>query len=88
MPDHELYRFFIMLRYDTAVFKHFVIAINHEEKTWGGQITDFVYIQETDTVMAMCDTWWQPTTTHLDESTYLWLPINGIFNTGSLPCSP
>ena len=46
-----------------------------EKKTWGGQITSFLYIRESDTLMAMCDQWWTPDKTDLNKSRYLWLPV-------------
>ena len=46
-----------------------------EQKTWGAQITDFVHVPESDTLMAMCDRWWNPDKTDLNKSTYLWLPV-------------
>jgi len=47
-----------------------------EKKTWGGQITSFLYIKESDTLMAMCDQWWIPDKTDLNKSRYLWLPVD------------
>ncbi len=46
-----------------------------EKKTWGGQITSFLYIKESDTLMAMCDQWWIPDKKDLNKSRYLWLPV-------------
>ena len=51
-------------------------GIMTEQKTWGGQITSFLHIKESDTLMAMCDQWWNPDKTDLDKSRYLWLPVN------------
>jgi hypothetical protein len=45
------------------------------QRTWGGQITDFVYVPESECLIALCDRWWQPNPKHLDESGYLWLPV-------------
>ncbi|MHC4913237.1 MAG: family 43 glycosylhydrolase [Planctomycetota bacterium] len=50
-------------------------AVMTEQKTWGGQITSFLYIKESDTLMAMCDQWWTPDKTDLNKSRYLWLPV-------------
>ena len=47
-----------------------------EQRTWGAQITDLVYIPESDTLMAMCDCWWNPDKTDLNKSRYLWLPVS------------
>jgi len=51
-------------------------AIMSEQKTWGGQITSFLYIKESDTLMAMCDQWWTPDKTDLNKSRYLWFPVD------------
>jgi len=53
---------------------------------WGGQLSSLLFIKESDTLMAMCDQWWltrdehhtnhpEPGTTDLNESRYLWLPV-------------
>ena len=47
-----------------------------KENTWGGQITSFLHIEETDTLMAMCDQWWTPDKKDLNKSRYLWLPVD------------
>lgn len=46
-------------------------------RTWGGQISNFIYIKESDTLMAMCDQWWagQRGREALGASRYLWLPV-------------
>jgi arylsulfatase A-like enzyme len=48
-----------------------------DKDTWGSQISNFIYIRETDTVMALCDQWWsgQNPRSDLEASRYLWLPI-------------
>ncbi|MHC4647837.1 MAG: family 43 glycosylhydrolase [Planctomycetota bacterium] len=46
-----------------------------EKRTWDSQITDFVYVTESDVVFAMCDSWWNPDSKDLNRSTYLWLPV-------------
>jgi len=46
-----------------------------EHRTWDSQITDFVYVGESDFVLAMCDFWWTPEKTDLNKSRYLWLPV-------------
>jgi hypothetical protein len=54
---------------------------------WGGQITSMLYIRESDTVLAMFDLWWvtrdehhanrpKPGATDLNDSRYLWLPVD------------
>ena len=50
-------------------------GIMTEQKTWGGQITSFLYIKESDNLIAMCDQWWIPDKTDLNKSRYLWLPV-------------
>jgi len=46
-----------------------------EKWTWDSQITDFVYVAESDLVFAMCDSWWNPDGKDLNKSRYLWLPV-------------
>lgn len=55
-----------------------------QQRTWGGQITDFIYVPETDRLIALCDRWWQPNPKHLDHSSYLWLPVNVDTETGEV----
>ncbi|MEY4245628.1 MAG: hypothetical protein RLZZ245_3213, partial [Verrucomicrobiota bacterium] len=31
-----------------------------EQKTWNSQVSDLIYLEESDTVMALCDQWWIP----------------------------
>ena len=49
-----------------------------EQNTWGSQISNFIYIKESDTLMALCDQWWagQNGRRNLDASRYLWLPVS------------
>jgi hypothetical protein len=54
-----------------------------EEKTWGSQVSNFLYIKESDTVMAMCDSWWNPDRKDLNKSRYLWLPVSFDPETGT-----
>lgn len=54
-----------------------------EQRTWGGQITSFLHIRETDTLIAMCDQWWNPDKTDLNKSRYLWLPVDVDPETGT-----
>ena len=44
--------------------------------TWGSQITDLLYLRESETIMAMCDMWWNPDQEDLNKSRYLWLPVD------------
>jgi hypothetical protein len=50
-------------------------GVMSEQNTWDGQITSFLHIEESDTLMAMCDQWWIPDKTDLNKSRYLWLPV-------------
>jgi len=50
-------------------------AVLSEQKTWAAQITSFLYIKESNVLMAMCDQWWTPDKTDLNKSRYLWLPV-------------
>jgi len=49
-----------------------------EKDTWGSQISNFIYIKESDTLMALCDQWWTgtPGRNDLETSRYLWLPVS------------
>jgi len=49
-----------------------------EKSTWGSQISNFIYIRESDTVMALCDQWWAGPKggQDLDGSRYLFLPVS------------
>ena len=49
-----------------------------EKSTWGSQISNFIFIRESDTVMALCDQWWAgPKGGYdLDDSRYLFLPVS------------
>jgi hypothetical protein len=46
-----------------------------ENNTWNSQLTDMVYIEESDTVMVMFDQWFVPDKKNIDKSRYLWLPL-------------
>ena len=49
-----------------------------ESRTWGSQISSFIYIKESNTLMALCDQWWagQNGRKDLDASRYLWIPVS------------
>jgi len=46
-----------------------------EQKTWNSQVTDLIYLEESDTVMALCDQWWVPDKSDINKSRYLFLPV-------------
>jgi maltose/maltodextrin transport system substrate-binding protein len=57
------------------------------KNSWGGQMTSMLYLKESDTVLAMFDQWWvtqdehhvtrpKPGATALNDSRYLWLPVD------------
>jgi hypothetical protein len=49
-----------------------------EQRTWSSQISNFVYIAESDNVFAMCDQWFcgpKGQQVPIDESLQLWLPV-------------
>lgn len=46
-----------------------------EKKTWSSQVTDLIYLKESDTVMALCDQWWTPDKKDINKSRYLFLPL-------------
>ena len=47
-----------------------------EKSTWNSQVTDLIYLKESDTVMALCDQWWIPEKTDINKSRYLFLPLH------------
>jgi beta-xylosidase len=48
-----------------------------EKRTWKSQISNFFYIKESDTVVAICDQWWADTKrTDLERSRYYFLPVS------------
>jgi hypothetical protein len=50
-----------------------------ENRTWNSQISNFVYIAESDKVLAMCDQWFRGPKGErvpIDESCQLWLPLS------------
>jgi len=46
-----------------------------EKKTWNSQVTDLIYLKESDTVMALCDQWWIPDKSDINKSRYLFLEL-------------
>jgi beta-xylosidase len=44
-------------------------------KTWNSQVTDLIYLKESDTVMALRDQWWIPDKSDINKSRYLFLPL-------------
>ncbi len=46
-----------------------------ENKTWESQVSDLTYIEESDTVLALCDQWWIPDKKDINKSRYLLLPL-------------
>jgi len=53
-----------------------------EQRTWGSQVTDLIYIEESDQVLALCDQWWIPDRANIEKSRYLFLPLRYDSNTG------
>ena len=48
-----------------------------EKATWGSQISNFFYIKETDSLVAVCDRLSMfKETKDLDQCGYIWLPIS------------
>jgi hypothetical protein len=45
--------------------------------TWGSQISNFLYITETDGLVALCDQWWAGAAgrNDLEQSRYIWVPV-------------
>lgn len=46
-----------------------------EQKTWSSQVTDLIHLEESDTIMALCDQWWIPDKADINQSRYLFLPL-------------
>jgi hypothetical protein len=46
-----------------------------ERRTWNSQVTDLIHLEESDTVMALCDQWWIPDKSDINKSRYLFLPL-------------
>ena len=53
-----------------------------EQRTWSSQVSDLIYLKESDTVMALCDQWWIPDKADIDKSRYLFLPLDIDAKTG------
>jgi beta-xylosidase len=53
-----------------------------KEHTWNSQVTDLIYLKESDIVMALCDQWWTPNKEDINQSRYLFLPIQMDEKTG------
>ena len=46
-----------------------------EQKTWHSQVSDLIYLEESDTVLALCDQWWIPDKDDINKSRYFFLPL-------------
>ena len=55
-----------------------------ENKTWNSQVTDLIYLKESDTVMALCDQWWIPDKADINKSRYLFLRMHYDPTTGQV----
>ena len=54
------------------------MGLMSEKKTWHSQISNFVYIKESDVLFAMCDQWFRDPggrRVPIDQSCQLWLPV-------------
>ena len=60
---------------DSPLGKYKKQADISEKKTWNSQVTDLIYLKESDTVMALCDQWWIPDKSDINASRYLFLPL-------------
>ena len=59
-----------------------------EQKTWNSQISNFVYIKESDKAFAICDQWFVGSNgvdrnMPADKSRQLWLPVDFNPETGA-----
>jgi hypothetical protein len=68
---------------DSPLGKYKKQKIISENRTWNSQVTDLIYLQESDTVMALCDQWWIPDKSDINKSRYLFLPVNVDSTTGA-----
>ncbi len=55
-----------------------------EERTWSSQVSDLIYLEESETVMALCDQWWIPEKADINKSRYLFLPLHLDSETGTV----
>lgn len=46
-----------------------------QSNTWSSRFSNFVYVNESNKLFALCDAWWNPNPSDLDESRYFWLPV-------------
>lgn len=55
-----------------------------QKKTWDAQISNFFYVKETNTVVALCDQWWKGPRgrADLEDSRYFFLPVEFAPETG------
>jgi hypothetical protein len=55
------------------------MGLMSRQRTWSSQISNFVYLAESDKVFAMCDQWFRGPKGQrvpIDESCQLWLPVS------------
>jgi len=55
-----------------------------EQRTWNSQVTDLIYLEESDTVLALCDQWWIPDRSDIEKSRFLFLPLYLDADTGTV----
>ena len=64
---------------DAPLGPYHEMGLMSEKKTWSSQISNFVYIAESDKVFAMCDQWFRGPYgegVEIDKSCQLWLPVS------------
>ena len=64
---------------DTPLGPYKEMGFMSEQLTWNSQISNFVYLPESDKVLAMCDQWFFGPTgerVEIDKSSQLWLPVS------------
>ena len=67
------------------------IGLMSRENTWDSQISNFVYVAESELVFAMCDQWFRGrvgATVPIDESCQLWMPVFFDAETNSAQMQP
>lgn len=63
---------------DSPLGPYTEMGVMSQERTWNSQISNFVYLAESDILVALCDQWFRGpdgNTVPIDESIQLWLPV-------------
>ena len=63
---------------DSPMGPYTLMGTMSEQRTWKGQISNFLYVAESDILIAMCDQWFrgpEGERVSIEESLQLWLPV-------------